>query len=77
MSGTVERDAANSLFTLSVANDPHPAYRRIRQECPVARTTMGDSSMVLISRYDDVSWALRHSSTSLPPEAASTLATSH
>ena len=62
MSGTVESDAAHAFFTPSVADDPHAAYRRIRQECPVARTAMGESTMVLISRYDDVSWALR------PPE---------
>jgi cytochrome P450 len=53
-------DAADAMFTPSVADDPHDAYRRIREECPVARTVMGDSATVLISRYDDVNWALRH-----------------
>jgi cytochrome P450 len=60
MSGTVESDAADSLFAPSVADDPHPAYRRIRQECPVARTQMGDRAVVIVSRYEDVCWALRH-----------------
>jgi cytochrome P450 len=60
MSGTVESDAADSLFAPSVADDPHSAYRRIRQECPVARTQMGDRSVVIVSRYEDVCWALRH-----------------
>ncbi len=56
----VEPDAASSLFSPSVADEPHPAYRRIRQECPVARVAMGDSAVVVISRYEDVIWALRH-----------------
>jgi cytochrome P450 len=60
MSDAVEGDAAQTLFSPSVADDPHTAYRRIRQECPVARTVMGDNATVIISRYDDVSWALRH-----------------
>ncbi len=60
MSGTAESDAADSLFAASVADDPHPAYRRIRQECPVARTQMGDRAVVIVSRYEDVCWALRH-----------------
>jgi cytochrome P450 len=60
MSGTVESNAADSLFSASVADDPHPAYSRIRQECPVARTQMGDRAVVIVSRYEDVCWALRH-----------------
>jgi cytochrome P450 len=56
----VESDAASSLFSPSVADDPHAAYRRIRQECPVAHVAMGDSAVVVISRYEDVTWALRH-----------------
>ncbi len=56
----MDSDAADSLFSPSVADDPHPAYRRIRQECPVARVAMGDSPVVVISRYEDVNWALRH-----------------
>lgn len=60
MPDTSESDAANSLFTPSVADDPHATYRRIRRDCPVARTDMGETAVVLISRYEDVNWALRH-----------------
>jgi cytochrome P450 len=52
--------AADELFLPAAATDPHPVYRRIRQECPVARTDMGDNAVVLVSRYEDVNWALRH-----------------
>ena len=52
--------AADELFLPAAATDPHPVYRRMRQECPVARTNMGDSAVVLVSRYEDVNWALRH-----------------
>jgi cytochrome P450 len=60
MSRRVESDVADSLFSPSVADDPHATYRRIRQECPVARAQMGDSAVAVISRYEDVCWALRH-----------------
>ncbi len=60
MSDTAESDAANALFAPSVADEPHAAYRRVRRECPVGRTVMGDNAVVLISRYDDVNWALHH-----------------
>jgi cytochrome P450 len=57
---TFDSEAASALFSPAVADDPHPTYRRIRKTCPVARTAMEDSAVVLISRYDDVCWALRH-----------------
>lgn len=53
-------DAAAALFGPTVADDPHAAYNRMRQECPVARTDVGGHATVLISRYDDLWWALRH-----------------
>ncbi|MCE2390401.1 MAG: cytochrome P450 [Proteobacteria bacterium] len=40
------------------APDPKPAYRRRRDECPVLRT--GEGGSAVISRYEDVLWALRH-----------------
>lgn len=52
--------AADALFSPSTADDPHPTYERMRQECPVARTDMGGHGVVLVSRYDDVLWAMRH-----------------
>jgi len=43
------------------SDDPAPAYARLRNECPVARTPglTGDMS-VWISSYDDSLWALKH-----------------
>ena len=52
--------AALRLFSPEVAADPHEAYAQLRNECPVARGDLGDHSVVLLSRYDDVLWALRH-----------------
>jgi cytochrome P450 len=62
MTDTMDSDSVNSLlFSPGVADDPHPAYDRIRSECPVARTTLGeDQAVVVVSRYEDVIWALRH-----------------
>ncbi len=60
MTDTYRPDAADALFTPAVADDPHPTYRRLRRECPVARTDMGGQATVAVSRYDDVCWALRH-----------------
>jgi cytochrome P450 len=49
------------LFGPGGANEPHAAYRKLRDECPVVRTTGYDGAMeVVISRYEDVAWALRH-----------------
>ncbi len=47
-----------SLFDAQFATNPHPSYRELRQRCPVARNPLNDG--VVISRYDDVVWALRH-----------------
>jgi cytochrome P450 len=43
------------------SDDPGPAYARLRNECPVARTPgmMGDMS-VWVSSYDEALWALKH-----------------
>ena len=51
---------ALNLFSQEVAADPHTAYAQLRDECPVARGNLGDHSVVLLSRYEDVLWALRH-----------------
>ena len=48
------------LFEPGVADDPHPAYPRLRSECPVAHGDLGGMPAALISRYEDVQWALRH-----------------
>jgi len=52
--------AALHLFSPEVAADPHEAYTQLRNECPVARGSLGEHSVVLLSRYDDVLFALRH-----------------
>jgi cytochrome P450 len=39
---------------------PHPAYATLRDRCPVQRSDLGGVSMVYLSRYEDVAWALRH-----------------
>ena len=52
--------AAMTLFSREVADDPHPTYEELRQRCPVARSDLGGHSVVLLSRYEDVLWALRH-----------------
>ena len=51
-SGTV------SLFDPAFAKEPQPIYDRLRRELPVARATLTNS--IVISRYEDVVWALRH-----------------
>ena len=60
MSEVSEYSVADELFSPEVSDEPHDAFRRLRQECPVARTDMGESAVVLVSRFDDVCWALRH-----------------
>ncbi len=48
------------LFSLEAANDPHPAYARLRSECPVLRGEGWDGHpQVLISSYEHVCDALR------------------
>jgi cytochrome P450 len=48
------------LFSPASANDPQPAYARMRDECPVARSEMEGMGTVVVSRYADVMWALKH-----------------
>jgi cytochrome P450 len=48
------------LFAQTTADDPLPAYRQLREQCPVARSSFGDNFSVTISRYEDVVWAMRH-----------------
>jgi cytochrome P450 len=52
--------AALHLFSPAVADDPHPTYRELRERCPVAKGDLGGHDVVLLSRYEDVLWALRH-----------------
>jgi cytochrome P450 len=52
--------ALDAIFDVRCANDPIPAYQRVHEECPVARTAgmFGDS--VWVTRYEDVTWAFKH-----------------
>jgi cytochrome P450 len=53
---------AATLFSIETANDPRPVYGQLRRHCPVAQTPgySGEGSSWILSRYDDVMWALRH-----------------
>lgn len=55
-------DPLGTLFMPETANDPRAAYARLRDQCPVAASPAmaGDSTGWVVSRYDDVMWALRH-----------------
>lgn len=60
-----ESEAASSVmaevFSPESANDPLPVYRKLREECPVARAkTMFGGFGVTIARYKDVQAALKH-----------------
>ncbi len=50
------------LWDPETANDPREAYRRLRDECPVASTgaIVGVSTGWIVSRYEDVMAALRN-----------------
>lgn len=49
------------IFDPQVASDPHEAYARMRSECPVHRGDGWDGHpQVIVSRYEDVVWVLRH-----------------
>jgi cytochrome P450 len=60
--GTSDGNSGESvLFDPSVANDPHAAYARLRSECPVSRGRgWNGHPHVIVSRYEDVIWALKH-----------------
>src|SRR5438045_8178647 len=67
-------DALGMLFAPDTANDPRHVYGRLRDECPIAQggAMMGEGSTWVLSRYDDVMWALRHPEVfSSAPEAVS------
>ena len=49
------------LFSPGFADDPHSAYHRMQNECPVQRSEgMFGGHSVNLSRYEDVMWAMRH-----------------
>jgi cytochrome P450 len=48
------------VYNASVAADPQPFYRRLRDECPVALVDGMESGVHIVRRYDDVRFVLRH-----------------
>ncbi len=49
------------VFSPESANDPHPIYQKLLEECPVARSqTMFGGYGVTVARYRDVQHALKH-----------------
>lgn len=53
-------DPAKELIFPHTADAPWPVYGRLRQECPVVRSDFGGIPTVIVSRYEDVMWLLRH-----------------
>lgn len=53
-------DRAANPYLPEVAADPVPFYERLRAECPVANFEGMDEGTHIISRYEDVRFALRH-----------------
>jgi len=47
-----------NLFSPAFAACPQPVFRRLHERCPVTRAALIGSPV--ISRYEDVMWALRH-----------------
>ncbi len=47
-----------NMFDAAFAAAPQPVYQRALSRCPVARSSFGGGAV--ISRYEDVMWALRH-----------------
>ena len=60
LTATSGEEAFVRLFAPAVADDPHPTYAAMRTGCPVARGHLAGAPVALISRHDDVHWALRH-----------------
>lgn len=55
------RDPLGDVFSQRCADDPHPVYHEVHEQCPIGRTSgMFGGHSVTLSRYDDVLWALKH-----------------
>jgi cytochrome P450 len=55
---TGSKDNQLNLFDPAFTADPHPAYRRVRSGCPVAREPF--TGAAILTRFEDVLYALRH-----------------
>jgi cytochrome P450 len=49
-----------SVLLEADATHPHETYASLLEQCPVARSQVEGLSMVYLSRYKDVAWALHH-----------------
>jgi len=59
--GGIDRsDPGAALFSGACANDPHPVYREVHERCPVSRADGVFGPGVLLTKYEDVLWALKH-----------------
>ncbi|GAA2240635.1 cytochrome P450 [Kitasatospora cystarginea] len=59
MTGTDPTPDTPTLFDRALLADPHAGYARLREACPVARTTTPDGAPVwVVTRYEDVRAAL-------------------
>jgi cytochrome P450 len=50
----------DKIFSPVCADAPHEVYAELLAQCPVSRHTMFGNDVVVISRYEDVLWALKH-----------------
>jgi len=58
---STDEDAILGLFSPDTANTPFPAYRRVREQCPVARVAgISGAPTAYVSRYEDLMWAFKH-----------------
>lgn len=48
------------LFDPAAVDEPHDAYRRLRTECPVARSSLNHMPGVYLFDHESVQWAMRH-----------------
>ena len=55
----VDGDPVMRLFSTEGADAPHGPYRALR-DCPVIRREFMGQNEVMLSRFEDVNWALRH-----------------
>ena len=59
--GDREMHLMDKVFSPACADAPHDVYAELLAQCPVSRNTgMFGNDVVVLSRYEDVLWALKH-----------------
>jgi len=59
--GNAEMSLMDKVFSPTCADMPHDVYAELLAQCPVSRQTgMFGNDVVMLSRYEDVLWALKH-----------------